>query len=161
MTSGLTSTPVTPCRPLFRCHGDSNQVPASGCCSEISEDYVESSVISVVYWYKRWELIAPHRKLYVGNPARPSSVDEDLPLLIGAFSSNVWNWTYKLSKNQLNHSILFYLCAERRTSRECVCLMAARHRYLFLRYALLNQTTLNMQNNRYVTWYTFTFPLIP
>ena len=78
----------------------------------------------------------------------------------GAFSSNVWNWNFKLSKNQLNHSILFYLCAERRTSRECVCLMAARHRYLFLRYTLLNQTTLNMQNNRYVTWYTFTFPLI-
>ena len=80
---------------------------------------------------------------------------------IGAFSSNVWNCNFKLSKNQLNHSILFYLFAEIRTYRECVCLMAARHRYLFLRYALLNQTTLNMQNNRYVTWYTFTFPLIP
>ena len=38
--------------------------------------------------------------------------------------------------------------------------MAARHRYLFLRYALLNKTTLNMQNNRYVTWYTFTFDTI-
>ena len=81
--------------------------------------------------------------------------------LHGTFSSNVWNWNFKLSKNQLNHSKLFYLCAERRTSRECVSVMAARHRYLFLRYALLNQTTLNMQNNRYVTWYTFTFPLIP
>ena len=82
-------------------------------------------------------------------------------LFIGAFSSNVWNCNFKLSKNQLNHSILLYLCTERRTSRECVCLMAARHRYLFLRYALLNQTTLKMQNNRYVTWYTFTFSLIP
>ena len=81
--------------------------------------------------------------------------------IIGTFSSNVWNWNFKLSKNQLNHSIFFYLCAERRIFRECVCLMAARHRYLFLRYALLNQTTLNMQNNRYVTRYTFTFPLIP
>ena len=51
----------------------------------------------------------------------------------GAFSSNVWNWNFKLSKNQLNHSILFYLFSERITSRECVCLMVARHRYLFLR----------------------------
>ena len=82
-------------------------------------------------------------------------------MFTGAFSSNVWNWNFKLSKNQLNHSIFFYLCAERRIFLECVCLMAARHRYLFLRYALLNQTTLNMQNNSYVTRYTFTFLLIP
>ena len=112
-----------------------------------------------IYWSGTCALLPPPPALPFLRPCyRTREINNGIK---GAFSSNVWNWNFKLSKNQLNHSILFYFCAERRTSRECVCLMAARHRYLFLRYALLNQTTLNMQNNRYVTWYTFTFPLIP